>query len=182
MQKTGGGGKPQDYDPADGQYVDENKEAQLRYEIDNLKRRYYGDARGTFEPRFPVKGFHDDEYGRLYVAHCLKPFIRVFDPRKVSDYLLIPRKKDDKSHFFTQFGYGPQDSALLYSKILSGADFSELKYNKITNYGLSLYLPISITDKTGTRLIRFISVWYYSESEQATMKFVTVLLDKKELK
>ena len=179
MKKTGGGGKPQDYDPADGQYVDENKEAQLRYEIDNLKKRYYGDARGTFEPRFPIKGLHDDEYGRLYVAHCIKPYGRVFDSRKVSHYLLAPREKGDKSKFFASFGYTIEDCALLHAEILNGADFTEPIYNDITDYGLSLSVPTTIWNRARTRRIYFLSVWYYSEIPTPTMRFVTVIPERR---
>ena len=70
--KTGGGGLPELYDPDNGQYTDEEKAKLLDGEISNIVMRYIFGLSGTYDPRYPIYGFHSDEYRELYVKYKLR--------------------------------------------------------------------------------------------------------------
>ena len=172
--KTGGGGCPELYDPDNGQYTDEEKAKLLDGEISNIVMRYIFGLSGTYDPRFPIYGFHSDEYCELYVKHRICKVYRVFPYEKMG-YLLTHRDKDDKSHFFNLLGYrlNDDDKKALYDEIMDGADFAKMRFSKFDRFGLFVKVPTKIYDRGKRRHIRITTIWRYDKKEQ--FHFITAI-------
>lgn len=100
--KPGGGNKPQLYDPNNGQYTSEEKDLLFDLELKNIKE--FIDAKvDTFEPRFPIFGFHNDEYCKLYSENIFKTKAFNVEFSKIKDYLLVYKKEGDKSNFLLMY-------------------------------------------------------------------------------
>ena len=174
--KTGGGGLPELYDPDNGQYTDEEKAKLLDGEISNIVMRYIFGLSGTYDPRYPIYGFHSDEYRELYVKYKLRDCkICAILPYEKIGYLLTHKDKDDKSHFFNLLGYelNDDDKKALCDEIMEGADFSKMKYSRSNEYGLLVEVPTKIYDRAKRRHIRINAIWLYDEKGQ--FNFVTAI-------
>ncbi len=97
--KKGGGNQQELYDPENGQYTDKEKAKILDDGISNMVMRYIFGLDNTFEPRFPIFGFHNDEYCELYVKHRICKLYPCLSYNKI-EYLLTPISKNDKNNFF----------------------------------------------------------------------------------
>ena len=174
--KNGGGGLPELYDPDNGQYTDEEKAKFLDGEISNMVMRYIFGLSRTYDPRFPIYGFHSDEYCELYVKHILRNSkISPFLPHEKIGYLLTHKDKDDKSHFFNLLGYGlnDEDKETLFEEIMGGADFAKMRFSKFNRFGLFVKVPTKIYDRTKRRYIRITTIWRHDKKEQ--FHFITAI-------
>ena len=177
-EKIGGGNKPQDYDPENGQYVDEQKHS-LEDQMKNIVFRYiFGDF-DTYDPFFPVYGFHDEDYCDMYVTFALKKPVKYFPEEKVTKYLLVWNKSGDKSNFFRIHGYSLDNRANeLYDQILKNSDMSKRKFNRFTSKCLSIEVPTKIFSYKYNKNITIKTIWRVTENGQA--HFITVVLEKGE--
>lgn len=172
--KEGGGGKQEFYDPTNGKYTDKEKAKFLDDEIANIVMRYIFGLSNTYDPRFPIFGFHNEEYCELYVKHRICKVQRDVPYLKM-DYLLNFRKKDDKSLFFKLFGYqnNNRDKNLLFKEIMDGSDFSKMKFQKFTEYGIFVMVPTRIKVLNKEKRVEVTTIWRYSKDEW--FHFVTLI-------
>lgn len=172
--KKGGGGKQELYDPENGQYTDEEKAKLLDDEISNMVMRYIFGLDDTFDPRFPIFGFHNDEYCELYVKHRICKLYRCLSYNKI-EYLLTPISKNDKSNFFKLLGYGLNDTDknILYKEIIDGTDFTKRKFNKLNEFGLFIKAPTKLYNKNRTKFVYITTIWKYGKDEKLT--FITAI-------
>ena len=143
--KIGGGSMPELYNPDNGQYTDEQKSKLLEVELSNIVLRYLFGQAGTFDPRYPIHGFHSDEYCELYVKYRISIIYRNLSYDKIN-YLLTYRNKNDKSNFFRLLGYelNEGDINTLFKEIMDGSNFTKMKFNKLNQYGLFVKVPTKI--------------------------------------
>lgn len=172
--KKGGGNKQELYDPENGQYTDEEKAKLLDDEISNMVMRYIFGLDNTFDPQFPIFGFHTDEYCELYVKHRICKLYRCLSYTKI-EYLLTPISKNDKSNFFKLLGYelNDNDKNILYKEIIDGTDFTKRKFNKLNEFGLFIKAPTKLYNKNHTRFVYITTIWKYSKDEKLT--FITAI-------
>lgn len=177
FMKKGGGNKPQLYDPDNGQYSDEEKKVFFEQEMSNIVLRYIFGAKGTYEPRFPINGFHNADYCRLFLEHCLPGLNRDFPEEKVTEYLLKKREINDKSSFFALHGYTMANASELYQQLMDRADFSQMEFERLTDFGIKLSVPTEIFSKKEGKRIQIRTIWIYQRNEM--MHFVTVDLKRR---
>ncbi len=172
--KIGGGGMPELYDPNNGQYTDEQKSKLLEKELSNIVLRYIFGLNGTFDPRYPIYGFHSDEYCDLYVKFRISNIYRNLPYDKIR-YLLTSRNKNDKSNFFGLLGYELNDNDInsLFKEIIDGSNFAKMQFNKLNQYGLFVKVPTKIYDKRKLKYILITTIWKYTEDMQ--MHFITAI-------
>lgn len=172
--KRGGGGLPELYDPDNGQYTDEQKSKLLDTELSNIVLRYIFGLNGTFEPRYPIYGFHSDEYCELYVRFRIGNIYRNLPYDKIR-YLLTNRSKNDKSYFLKLLGYELNNNDInnLFKEIIDGSNFAKMKFNKLNQFGLFVKVPTKIYNKRKLKYIYITTIWKYSKDEQ--MHFITAI-------
>ena len=175
--KKGGGEKLQLYDPKNGEYTDEDKKKLFEDEMSNIVLRCIFNDDDTYIPRYPIFGFHDDDYCRLYVGYCIKKPHFFINKKKVTDYLLTFRKNSDKSLFFKKQGYTLENSNELYNQLIEGSNIDTIKYNKIHPYGLNVEMTTTIQSITYNKKIAMKSIWRFEEDNNRLM-FITVILKK----
>ena len=162
--KIGGGGMPELYDPDNGQYTDEQKNKLLEGEISNIVLKYIFGLDGTFDPRYPIYGFHSDEYCELYVKYRISNFYKNLSRDKIK-YLLTFRNKNDKSNFFRLLGYelNESDTNSLFKEIMDGSNFAKMKFNKLNQYGLFVKVPTKIRNKKTLEYVFITTIWKYTK-------------------
>lgn len=172
--KIGGGGMPELYDPDNGQYTDEQKSKLLEAELSNIVLRYIFGLDRTFDPRYPIYGFHSDEYCELYVKYRISIIYRNLSYDKIN-YLLTYRNKNDKSYFFRLLGYelSEGDIKSLFKEIMDGSNFTKMKFNKLNQYGLFVKVPTKIRNKKTLEYISITTIWKYTKDER--IHFITAI-------
>lgn len=178
--KPGGGNLPQLYNPENGKYTDEEKNKLFEKELANIVMRYMFGQTNTYHPRYPIYGFHNKEYCELYVKHAIYQANSDLPAEKVKDYLLKPKQKDDKSHFFNVHGYNLSNWEKLLTAILSHTDYSQIEYDQLTEFGLFVTVPTTINSLYSGKKITFFTIWRYDQKDQ-WMHFVTVDLGKRSI-
>lgn len=175
-KKIGGGGELEFYDPEDGRYASitqERKNELFEQEMSNMVMRYIFDIKETYMPRFPIVGFHNDEYCELYVRHCIYKISRFMPWEKVTNYLLVKKLSGDKSKFFKLHGYDQTKAQKLYDQIMEGADFTKMKYQKLKIYGIYVVVPTKIYSEKLYKHITINTIWLYKKEDER-MHFITV--------
>jgi hypothetical protein len=176
--KPGGGNLPQLYDPENGQYTDEEKTKLLEDEIANIVMRYIFGLTNTYEPRYPIYGFHNKEYCELYIRHAIYRADCDVPVEKVRDYLLKHRDRDDKSSFFKTLGYDVTKWDELHNIITANTDFSKMEYDLFNEYGLRIDAPVTMKSLIDGKEFIFYGVWRYDRKDRL-MHFITVDLKKR---
>jgi len=175
--KKGGGGYQELYDPENGQYTDEEKNKFLDDEISNIVMRYIFGLNDTYDPRFPIFGFHSEEYCELYVKHRIYKDYKDLDYNKIDNYLLKPLDKNDKSYFFKLHGYDKSKRDELYKQIIDRTDMSKMEFDHLNEYGILVEAPTKLYSYTDKKDINIWTVWIYKMDEW--FHFVTVDLERK---
>lgn len=171
--KIGGGNKPQEYDENSGRYgsgsLVEFKTAKdgIQYQLITGK-----------EPPMPVFSPKKDneEYARWWVDNYFVKELEYkieFDTRKVTDYLLVHKEKNDKSKFLFLLGYNEKDWKEVYDVIRSQADFTKSCYDELSSYGLKVYLQIKIPNKQKGGFKVAYAIWMIKENNK--IKFITLV-------
>lgn len=177
-KKHGGGGLPELYDPENGQYVSEEDKAKyLDNEIGNIVMRYIFGINGTYDPRFPIFGFHSDDYCELYVKYRICKIYQDIDYNKIDNYFLKPLTKNDKSNFFFEHGYDIDKRDNLYDQLYYGTDFAKMKFDHLNPYGIIVKIPTKIYSYKEKKDILIYTVWIYRKDEK--FHLVTVDLEKR---
>ena len=176
-KKIGGGNEPEFYDPETGEYSDEEKAKLLDNELANIVMRYIFNLNDTFDPQFPIFGFHTEEYCELYVKFRITKNYKDLDYNKIDNYLLKPLKKDDKSNFFTIHGYDKSKRDELYNQIISNTDMLKKKFDHLNAYGIVIKAPTKIYSYKNKEYILITTVWIYKND--GWFHFVTVDLKNK---
>ena len=158
--KPGGGKKPEPYDPNTGQYTSKSK-----IQENELKSVFTKSFLDLKNKDYPIYGVHGEAYCILYVNDVVKGVEINISDNKISDYLLRPLEKDDKSHFFELHGYKRSDS-------------KKVKYNKITDKGLFVEMPTKIYSYKEGKYITITTIWKYDKTTK-TLQFITVNLKKR---
>ena len=178
--KPGGGGLPELYDPENGQYTDEEKNKLFNEELSNMIKRYIFGNTNTYQPRYPILGFHTDEYCELYVKYAIYDLYRLLPYEKI-EYLLTYTDKNDKSLFFNHFGYESNIKGRneLFIQIMNGSDFSKMKFQKFNKYGLFVKVPTEIYNKKdGKNNLNITTIWKYEKDKK--FHFITAIPKKME--
>lgn len=175
--KTGGGGMPELYDPDNGQYTDEQKSKLLDTELSNIVLRYIFGLSGTFEPRYPIYGFHSDEYCELYVRFRICKNQKYINYDKIDNYLLKPLLKNDKSLFFKLHGYDISRRNELYKQLILNTDMTKMKFDHLNEFGILVNVPTQLYSYKEKKNILIYTVWIYKKDEW--FHFVTVNLKKR---
>ena len=179
--KPGGGSKPETFDPETGEYSEEEKTKLFDKEMTNIVTRYiFGMPEDTYYPRFPIFGFHNSDYAKIYVENAVSKIKKDISLQKITNYLLKYRPKDDKSYFFNSIGYSYENSEQLYEEIYYGSDFSELKFQKFNEFGIFVAVPTIIKNIKTCEELQIITYWIYKQ-ENGYMHFVSVNISKKEI-
>lgn len=100
----------------------------------------------------------------------------IIPPQKVTEYLLVPQPRGDKSGYLQLAGYGPQDAAKLLDDLQRqlALDAVPTKSNKFGQY---YEIRGSLTGPNGQTLpVR--TVWM-TEHLSGETRFVTLLPDKR---
>ena len=174
--KTGGGGKPELYDPENGQYTDEEKNALFEQELGNIVlRNLFHDKENTYEPRYPIDGFHTKIYCLFYVRETVAGSEIYVDDAKVRDYLVVLHEQNDKSKFFKKMGYTKDNWQELHKEIYAGSDSKKVKFNKLNKHGLRVEIETEIPILNEKPLyMRFKTIWLYDEKTKK-LKFITAI-------
>ena len=179
--KPGGGNHPQLYDPNNGQYSQEQISKLFEEEMANIVMRYiFGLPQDTYYPRYPILGFHNDDYCKLYVRHAIYDIKKDIPEAKVRDYLLKYRKEDDKSKFFKMHGYSTDNYVKLLEEIYYGSDFTRRRFERFDEFGLTIAVPTKIYSEKEHKKIMIITYWKYGYDKDY-MHFITVNINKKEI-
>lgn len=170
--KIGGGKKLQEYDEKNGRYGNGNlfefktAEDGIQYQLLTGK-----------EPPMPVFSPNNDneEYARWWVDNVFHKWLEYksfFDPRKVKDYLLVCKEKDDKSYFFETFGCFQTDWKEVYNLIASQSDFQKAKFDRISVHGVKVMIEVNIPDKGTGKARKAYAIWMVDDERKA--KFITL--------
>lgn len=144
-----------------------------------MVQRYIFGNTNTYYPRYPILGFHTNEYCELYVKRAIYEFSPILDYEKVR-YLLRPADKDDKSLFFKLLGYNNDEIGKkeLFFEIMKNSDFSRMKFQKLNQYGLFVKVPTNIYNKKKRIYMGITTIWKYLEDKN--FYFVTAIPKKME--
>lgn len=104
------------------------------------------------------------------------PFNTIISEDKIKRYLLVPRKRNDKSKWLSSAGYNQQNweklKQDLYSQILS----LDITKKENTNYGIMYEIKGELVGPK--KRISVCTIWFH-EYESKHIKFVTMFPDKK---
>lgn len=159
--KIGGRDKLQQYDPENGEYTDEEKAHFLEAEMINIMGRYQFGLKNTYLPRFPIYGFHSNEYCHLYVRHVITETERILDANKIKNYLLIFEEKSDKSIFFNNLGYYQKDWEEIYYQIMNNTHLSKMNFTRLTKHGLFLKAETKIKSMDSFNYLKVETVFLF---------------------
>lgn len=96
--------------------------------------------------------------------------------RKVTEYLLCPRREDDKSGFLALAGYAPEHADQLLLDLREQLLPLDAELFDETEYGPKYRIRGTLTGPNG-RALRVVSIWM-KEGATGTVKFVTLRPDK----
>jgi hypothetical protein len=94
-----------------------------------------------------------------------------FDPRKLTDYLLVWQPKSDKSKFLNRLGYFQENWEELRADILNIMTVGSPVYSRPAPFGGDLYKIVGELRNFGV-----VTIWLHTE-ESATWRFVTLYPD-----
>jgi hypothetical protein len=94
------------------------------------------------------------------------------DPAKITNYLLVPKDKNDKSKFLNNLGYSLDNWEDLAKDICKIAEENEAVYQKTSPFGGDLFEV-----KGQLRNFGVVTIWLLLDSEN-TFKFVTLFPNK----
>ncbi len=153
------------YDPENKQYTDEEKNKLFNDELSNIIKRYIFGLQNTYPPRYPILGFHTEEYCELYVKHTISDLNRDLPYEKI-EYLLTSTDSNDKSLFFNLIGYKNNENGRneLFIQIMKGLDFGNIKFLKLNKYGIFVDIPANIYSKRRNKIIKIPTVWKYDKN------------------
>lgn len=176
-KKPGGGNHPQNYDTNTGEYS--NESSSFEEELMNIKNRYEKRDKNTYYPRFPIYGYHNDEYAKLFAEHALYGYTFYLAEQKVNKYLLVKLPLNDKSNFFNLHGYFLDNWNELYEEIVKGSINQTLYFNGLRKTGLFVYTKTNIKSKTLNKNIKIYCSWKIEiVNGRYVLRFVTVIPDK----
>lgn len=176
-KKPGGGNHPQNYDTNTGEYS--NVSLSFEEELMNIKNRYEKRDINTYYPRFPIYGYHNDEYAKLFAEHALYGYSFNLAIEKVNQYLLVHKDKNDKSQFFNIHGYSLDNWYELYEQIIKGSKDKELYFNRFNETGLFVYTKTNIKSKFLNNDIKICCSWRVEViGGNYSLRFITVIPSK----
>ena len=94
------------------------------------------------------------------------------DPAKITNYLLVPKDKNDKSRFLNDLGYSLDNWEDLANDICKIINENEAIFQKSSPFGGDLFEV-----KGQLRNFGIVTIWLLLESEN-TFKFVTLFPNK----
>ncbi|MGK7940987.1 MAG: DUF6883 domain-containing protein [Crocosphaera sp.] len=100
----------------------------------------------------------------------------VVDPRKITQYLLVPKQKNDKSQFLAQYGYNQNNWQQLQQDILTSSRPAEILDLIPSGWGLRIKLR-NHWQTPNKKRIQVISIWQIDHNNQKA-NFVTLYPDK----
>jgi hypothetical protein len=98
----------------------------------------------------------------------------IIDPVKITNYLLVPKDKNDKSKFLNELGYTLDNWEELSNDIQNIVIENEAVFQKNTPFGGDLYEV-----KGQLRNFGIITIWLVLDN-QKTFRFVTLFPNKSE--
>ncbi|EAZ91696.1 hypothetical protein CY0110_26233 [Crocosphaera chwakensis CCY0110] len=102
----------------------------------------------------------------------------VIEDAKLTRYLLIYQRKDDKSKYLAQYGYTLDNWQVLKLDIIKAVQGQEIDEITQTDWGQRFKVKSQWTGVNG-KLIKVITIWQQSEGED-TIKLITLYPDKSE--
>ena len=175
--KKGGGGFSELYDPENGQYTDEEKSKYFDEEMANIVMRYVFGMQNTYDPRFPIFGFHSNDYCELYIKYRICKNYKDVNYNKIDNYLFKQLDKDDKSGFFKLNGYDKTKRDELYKQLIERTDFTKMEFDRLNEYGILVKTPTKLYSYSHRKDIIIWTIWIYKTDEW--FHFVTVDLGRK---
>lgn len=139
--------------------------------------RYLFGINDTYDPRFPIYGFHSDEYCELYVKHRICKDLKDISYDKIDNYFLKHQIKGDKSHFFFLHGYDLSKRDELFNQIYYGSDFTKMEFDRLNKFGIMVRVPTQIYSYRERKNILIYTIWIYKKDEW--FHLVTVDLEKR---
>lgn len=100
----------------------------------------------------------------------------IVDPRKITQYLLVPQNKNDKSRFLANYGYTQDNWQQLQQDILTASHPAEILDLIPSGWGLRIKLRNHWPTPNKKR-IQVISIWQLDRNNQKA-NFVTLYPDK----
>ncbi|WP_107669962.1 DUF6883 domain-containing protein [Cyanothece sp. BG0011] len=102
----------------------------------------------------------------------------VIENAKLTRYLLIYQRKDDKSKYLGQYGYTLDNWQVLKQDIIKAVQGQEIDEITQTDWGQRFKVKSQWISLNG-KLIKVITIWQQSEGED-TIKLITLYPDKLE--
>ncbi len=102
----------------------------------------------------------------------------VIENTKLTRYLLVYQKKDDKSKYLSQYGYTLDNWQLLKQAIIQSVEGQEIEEITETDWGKRFKIKSKWNSING-KSIKVITVWQQTEGEDI-IKLITLYPDKSE--
>ena len=91
---------------------------------------------------------------------------------KIYKYLLVPRKRDDKSKLLGLLGFTKENGEALRAALIELAMTGDAVLDRTDRHGLSYRIVGELIGPTGAR--EFITIWMDRTEESNTYRFVTL--------
>ena len=95
----------------------------------------------------------------------------VIPREKLTDYLLVPRTKNDKSKFLSQAGFTPENPDALEDAIRHLISENDAVQDRVNEYGIHYRVTGNLQGVSGDLAV--VTVWLYSLKDQH-YRFITL--------
>ncbi len=168
--KTGGGDKLQLYNSRNGEYI---RNPICEQDEENLVMQKLFGVNTNKKISYPIKGIHDEDYLDLIIKYCLDYSNPQISDRKLTDYLLVPQPKKDKSKILNSIGYDINNFNELKKQLLIGSNFKRCYVQAFTETKLLINVETKLYNKKNNKYYYCTTAWFVETN--FTLRFVTLI-------